>query len=256
MLLFTPAVSSLQSCYSACNQEIPFNTVLERPTNCNVTRNSSLLCAVSVTFYSNRQTTIGIFYFTPTISNSRPCFVETDVTISTGTLNRHTFYECADCDIFESARDIVATMQSVLTIAPIVISQIRDLIEPNNTTKMIECYKGNEENQIVSPCLTCLLEINTNKTSNRLCNILTSNSLKVNLNELTTLDDKRTFGTINIECSRQHCNTLTTARSALWILFENGLSQHAYELTPSTAVSSFSIFYPIAYLFVFISFLY
>lgn len=257
MLLFTPVVSSLQSCYSACNQEIPFNTILERPNNCKVTKNSSLLCAVSVTFFSNRQNTIGIFYFTPTISNSRPCFVETDVTISAGTLNRHTFYECVDCDIFESARDIVAAMQSVSTIAPIVISQIHDLlIEPKNATRTIECYKGNEENQIVSPCLTCLFEININKTSNRTCNIPTSNSLRLYLNELTTLNDKRTFGTINIECARQHCNTLSTARNALKILFENGLTQHVYELTPSAAVSSFSIFYPIVYLVVFISFLY
>jgi hypothetical protein len=211
-----------------------------------------LLCAVSVTFFSNNGHAIEIFYFTPTIANSRPSFVETEIVVTNSNLYRHAFYECTDCDIFEYARDFVGTMQSLPATVSAVVPQIHALLVGNDTSTSIECYKDKDEHQITNSCLSCSLEIDMNKNSNRTCDTPASIFLKVNLNERTTLDNKRTFDTIRIECACQYCNTLNTARTALHILYQNGLAQHDYDLTSSAAVSSFSVLCVIVY---FVSFL-
>ncbi|CAF4414552.1 unnamed protein product, partial [Adineta steineri] len=139
---YAPVVNSLQLCYSACNQNIPFNTIPDRPPSCNPVTNSSLVCAVSVTFNSIRENVIEIFYFTPTIANSRPPFVETAIFFTDGSLYRHAFHECADCDIYEYAREFVAAMQSLPATAPTVVPQMHNLLVTNDTMSSIECYKG------------------------------------------------------------------------------------------------------------------
>ncbi|CAF1203961.1 unnamed protein product [Adineta steineri] len=190
---------------NTCNQNIPFNTIPDRPPSCNPVTNSSLVCAVSVTFNSIRENVIEIFYFTPTIANSRPPFVETAIFFTDGSLYRHAFHECADCDIYEYAREFVAAMQSLPATAPTVVPQMHNLLVTNDTMSSIECYKGKDENQVASSCLSCSLDIDMHKNSTRTCDIPPMLLLKVNLKETITFNNKRTFHTINIQCARQHC---------------------------------------------------
>ncbi|CAF3930031.1 unnamed protein product [Rotaria sp. Silwood2] len=99
-----------QLCYSSCNQVFPFNTALQLPPNCTAHSSASLVCVVSVTFASNQEDHISIFYFMPSPSQSRPLFVDTEASLMTGILSVHIFHECADCDILANTRNIISSM--------------------------------------------------------------------------------------------------------------------------------------------------
>ncbi|CAF1257433.1 unnamed protein product [Rotaria sp. Silwood1] len=239
IFLLIPFVNGAQLCYSSCNQVIPFNTALQPPSDCTAHSNASLVCAVSVTFASNQDDHISIFYFTPSVSQSRPSFVDTEASLSTGILSVHIFHECPDCNIFENTRNIIASMQSIPNVASGVISKMRQLFPINNsTTEKIECHKGDDEKETIGNCQSCSLD--TNRTDSiRSCknNI---NLVGVQLYEHTTLDDQRELGKVYVECVQSRCNTRNTAQEALRIFAYTGLAQHYYDLSSSATILSYS----------------
>ena len=245
-------VSSVQSCYSNCNQQISFNTTLQPRTTCEAHRNSSVVCAVSVTFSSNKENIIGILYFTPNVLYSRLSFVETQVSVSTGVLSIHIFHECFDCDILEDTRNIIASIQSVPKLTSITVTRMRELFPfDNNTHRPIECYKDDDEKETFNQYQSCLLEINSTSTTRSYRDSI--GSVGVTLQETTTLDDKRAFKTVYIECTQSHCNTKNTAQAALRILADTGLAQHFYDLSSSATVFSHSIIYIFAYILILVN---
>lgn len=250
-LFLIPVVNGVQSCYSACNQNIPFNTTLQPPTTCQAVSNSSLVCAVSVTFFSNQENNIGIFYFTPSVSQSRPSFVETQVNLLTGVLSVHIFHECPDCDILEDTRNIIASMQPIPQLIPNAVSRMRNLFPINsNTSKIIECYNDDSnEKATFNQCQRCSLALNSTSTIRSCSEVITT--IGVNLHEKTTLDDKREFKTVYIDCVQSHCNTKETAQEALRILAETGFAQHFYDLSSLATILTYSITCMLVYMLFF-----
>jgi hypothetical protein len=242
ILLLIPVVNGVQSCYSGCNQYIPFNTTLPPPTTCQPQSNSSLVCAVSVTYYSNHENNISIFYFTPSVSASRPSIVETQVNLLNRVLSVHIFHECPDCDILENTRNIIASMQSIPEWTTDAVSQMSNLFPiDNSTSKTIECYNGDDEKETFNQCESCLLATHTTSAIRSCSNSI--GPIGVRLLEKTTLDNKREFDAVYIECVQSRCNTRNIAQAALRILADTGLAQHFYDLSSSAIIVSYSFTY-------------
>ena len=127
---------------------------------------------------------------------------------------------------------------------------MRNLFPINNdTSKIIECYNDDSnEKETFNQCQRCSLALNSTSTIRSCSEAITT--IGVSLHEKTTLDDKREFKTVSIDCVQSHCNTKETAQEALRILAETGFAQHLYDLSSSATVLEYSITCMLVYMFI------
>lgn len=151
----------------------------------------------------------------------------------------HIFHECADCDILENTRNIIASIQFIPKVTLSVVSKMRELIPiSNSTSEKFECFKDDDEKETSANCQSCSLDTNTTSAI-RSCK-QDSNSVHVRLYEHTTLDNQRRLGNIYVECVQSRCNTRNTAQETLRIFTDARLAQHYYNLSSSSTVLSYS----------------